>query len=77
MTKEITKCPKCGNARLLTASGYGSFEADDEPYEDGKREIPEVSSFETDDILALYCENCDRIVEIWMGYVDIKSCNEK
>ena len=70
MSKEITKCPKCGNTKLLTASGYGFFNADSEPYQSGIEGKAEIDEFEIDDILVLYCEKCERVVIIWMNYTD-------
>lgn len=71
---EMMNCPKCNNEKLLTASGYGRFEPDQEPYESGKEEKPDtdIDEFESNDILVLYCEKCERIVSIWMNYPDIK-----
>ena len=70
-----SKCYKCGNTKLLTMSGTGYFNADEEPYEDGNREKPEISEIENDELIIHYCEKCNQIIDIWVN--DEEYCNHK
>ena len=54
---DMAKCKKCGN-KMLTVSAYiPEMEADDEPYESGKKE--EANNIFPEAMLnAEYCETC-------------------